>query len=92
MTAERQNHNRSDAGLQQLVQDLKVAARMANLKEIPADVAIKLYIETVKLKFVSGDRKLEIASLALRLQENLDASEGDDANGTDRTLQTGEEE
>ena len=91
MTAERQNHNRSDAGLQQLVQDLKVAARMADLEEMPADVAIKLYIEAVKLKFVSGDRKLEIASLALKLQESVDGDEGDDTSGTGGSLQTGEE-
>jgi hypothetical protein len=50
VTTEQQNHNRADAGLQQLMQDLKVAARMANIEDMPADVAIKLYLETLKLK------------------------------------------
>ncbi len=88
---ERSDHNRYDVGLKQLAQDLKMAFRLADFKEIPIDVTIKLYLETVKLKFVSGDRKLEIASLALKLQESLDGGEGDDTAGTGGTLRTGEE-
>ena len=79
--AERLFHNRYDVGLRQLAQALKMAFRMADFKEIPLDVTIKLYLETVKLKFISGNRKLEIASLALELQERLAASEGDATDG-----------
>lgn len=91
VNAERLEHNRSNVLLQQLAQDLRMAVRTADFKEMPADVALKLLLETIKTKFISGDRKLEIASLALKLQESVDGDEGDDVDPAGGSLQTGEE-
>ena len=85
------DQNRSDMVLQQLIKELQLETIKANWKDVSDDVKAQLLIETIKAKFISGDRKLEIANLAIRLQEDTDGDEGDDVDGTGGPLQTGEE-
>ena len=85
------DQNRSDMVLQQLIKELQLETIKANWKDVSDDVKAQLLIETIKAKFISGDRKLEIASLALKLQESVDGDEGDDVDPAGGSLQTGEE-
>ena len=56
--------------LQQLIKELQLETIKANWEDVSDDVKAQLLIETIKTKFVSGDRKLEIANPSrLKLQE-----------------------
>ena len=85
------DQNRSDMVLQQLIKELQLETIKANWKDVSDDVKAQLLIEAIKTKFISGDRKLEIASIAIRLQEDIDGDAGDDSDPTGGSLQTGEE-
>ena len=74
--------------MQQIITDLQLETIKEDWKDISADAKLGLLLETIKLRFVSGDRKLEIASLALKLQESVDGDEGDDPDPTGGSLQT----
>ena len=85
---EKWDHNRSDAILRRLIDTLQLEIAKADWSTVPANIIMQLLLETIELKMTSGNRKLEIASLTLKVQSELGKKEG----RSNAIFRTGEEE
>ena len=85
---ERWDHNRTDAMLQQLIKTLQMEVSRADWNAVPLNIKMQLLLEAIGVKMISGDRKMEIASLTLKLQEQQETEDG----RIDTDLRTGLED
>ena len=85
---ERWDHNRTDAMLQQLIKMLHLEVSRADWTDVPLQSKVQLLLEAIGVRMTSGNRKMEIASLTLKVNSD---EQGTD-NSTTTVLRTGNED